>query len=103
MKTITNNIYAQVFALCKMDVNIAIIDDQYFTYLRFDASSSGNTSSIDFNTLYGICITEFIEQEKINMTTHPTLFYQQFEKFIMNLNPVLIKFNKTMPYFLFSK
>lgn len=100
---ISNNIYVQIYALCQMDINIALIGGQYFTYLKFDPSSSGNTSSIDYNTLYGICISDFILQEKIHMATQPHLFAQQFQKYIEPLNPVYIKFNKNIEYFLFSK
>lgn len=100
---ITNNVYAQIQALCQMEINIALIGEQYFTYLTFEASSSGNTSSIDYNTIFGICVTEFIDQEKIHLTTQPHLFAQQFHKYIENLIPVRMKFNKTIPYLLFSK
>lgn len=100
---ITNNIYSQIYALCQMDINIAMVGDEFFTYIKFEPSSSGNTSSIDFNTLYGICITEFINQEKINSVSQPNLFYQQFQRYIENLEPVNIKFNKIIPYYLFSR
>lgn len=101
--TITNNIYQQIYALNQMDTNIAVVGEEFFTYLIFEPSMSANTSSIDFVTLRGICITEFINQEKINEVSKSPLFYQQFQKFIEPLEPVTIKFNKVMPYYLFSK
>lgn len=100
---ITNAIYTQVYALCQMDVNVAMVGEEFFTYTRFDASSSGNTSSIDYNTLYGICITEFMQQEKIHIVGQTHKFLQQFHKFIEPLEAVTIKFNKTIPYMLFSR
>lgn len=100
---ITTNVYNQIHALCVMDVNIALVGEEFFTYLYFEPSMSGNTSSIDFVTIKGVCITEFINQEKINEVSKTSLFYQQFEKFIEPLEPVTIKFNKSMSYFLFSK
>lgn len=100
---ITKNIYTQIEALTQMDVNVALVGDEFFTYLKFDPSTSGNTSSIDYNTIVGICVTEFFEMEKINISQTAQLFYQQFTKFVEPLNPVNIKFEKTIPYYLFSK
>lgn len=100
---ITKQIFDQVAALCDMGVSIAKVENEYFTYLTFVASSSGNTSSIDFVTIQGICITEFITTTKLDPSTRAEVYFQQFERYIEPLISLTIKFNKSISYILFSK
>lgn len=103
MSQITKQIFAQMTALCEMGVSIAKIDEEFFTFLTFIPSSSGNTSSIDFVTINGICISEFITTTRFDATTRKEAYFQQFERFIADQTSVTIKFNKQIPYFIFSK
>jgi hypothetical protein len=95
---ITTQIYEQMYALCSMGVSVAKIGNDYFTFMQFIPSSSGQTSSVDFVTISGICITEFITITRFDSTVLPTVYFQLGNKEAMTL-----KFNKHIPYFLFSK
>ena len=104
MNNIDNRTYEQIYALTQMDVNVALVGGEFFTFLGFDPSSSGNTSSIDFVTLTGaICVSEFFKLEKINVVGQNAHFYQQFKTFIEKLQPLTVKFNKNETYFIFSR
>lgn len=100
---ITKQIFDQVTALCEMGVSIAKIENEYFTFLSFNPSSSGNTSSIDFVTINGICISEFISTTRYDATVRKEVYFQQFERYIENQSLLTIKFNKQIPYIIFSK
>jgi len=100
---ITKQIFDQIRALCEMGVSIAKVEDEFFTFMTFIPSSSGNTSSIDFVTINGICITEFMTTVRLDATIRKEVYFQQFEKFIESQTSLTIKFNKVTPYIIFSK
>lgn len=86
-----------------MGVNIIKVDEEYFTYIHFEPSSSGQTQSVDFNTVTGICITEFMNLARLDPNIRMEQYFQQFEKYIESKASLTIKFNKQVPYIMFSR
>jgi hypothetical protein len=99
---ISKELYHKIAVICD-SVNIAVIGDNIFVYHSFTPSSSGNTSSIDFNTIVGVNVTEFFTMNQIEAVGPNTAFNARFVKYFDPLPILNIKFNKTMEYLLFSK
>ncbi len=85
-------------------VNIAIIADNVFVYYQFEGSSSSNTSSVDFCSINGICVTDFLAANHIDPSGQGLKGYiARFQAYIEFRHQMTMKFNKTTPYLLFSR
>lgn len=75
---------------------------EYILYSTFDPSQSGGSATVDFCTIKGIPITEFITTATIDIRTNEAVFRQNFMNYVKDQDELHIKFNKVIEYMLFT-
>lgn len=85
------------------DIGQSIIDvgGKIYIYSLFEPSYSSSSTSVDTCFFKGIEITEFVGV--VRNVANRIQIINQFQSYIANKEYWNIKFNKVIPYFLYSK
>ncbi len=99
--------YKQIAELVKYNYNVLRLIEpdsttEYWVVTEFDPSTSASSSSIDFNTFYGVNVTQFINTNKIALGG-TVAYLQQFNNYVGDLLKIRVKFGRYQTYNFYGK
>lgn len=102
MLSLKNGLYEKIQFVNELGYNVILFQEDIFVYSTFDASTSGHVSSVDYCSFKGICMTDWFTVTQVSELVRRTELANKFRNKMDSLQPVNVKFNKTIEWVLFS-
>lgn len=89
----------------KLGFNVAMIkfgaETEFFIFSSFESSQTSSSVSIDYCSMRGIIITDFVSIDRVDFGSE-SVFNSNFTSYLTNKSELNIKFNKNIEYVLFT-
>lgn len=94
-----------IMLINKLGFNVAMIkfgaETEFFIFSSFESSQTSSSVSIDYCSMRGIIITDFVSIDRVDFGSE-SVFNSNFTSYLTNKSELNIKFNKNIEYVLFT-